>query len=419
MTMVSVYDIPNDIASDLGALTSELSNNAIMEKSKEDILGIEEDQTTEYKETFRWDTKSQNKNKKLKEEISKAVCAFLNSRGGKLFIGVNDDREVKGIESDLMLYGNENREKNKDLLTQDVRKTLISQIDTSTIHLSDTFYHILDNNEIMEIRVAASTKPAFLFNEDFIVRNGNASIKLEGKQFYDYLIDHFKYGSLNNIIIGEDDKYYINDEEYHLEPPNINLINEYIEMLKNPQISDDLFSRRLDSILSEFERFRFYDWNLKDNDYKTREAIKTVKIFIELTLGFLKSNISSSVKRKLLDIIYIFVTDDFLREIVEGNYFNELSALYENNFTERILINIIIKLGYFDNKLKSILIEAAQGEKIDILDDFSSVSLSLINEDKLTIIRELHNISNQKDKEAKKELTISIEKVIKNLEKGI
>lgn len=419
MTMISLYDIPNDIASELGAITSKLSNNTIMEKSKEDILGIEEGQTIEYKETFRWDTKSQNKNKKLKEEISKTVCAFLNSQGGKIFIGVNDDREVKGIESDLMLYDNANREKNKDLFTQDVRKTLISQIDSSTINLSDTYYHILDNNEIMEIRVAASTKPVFLFNEDFIVRNGNASIKLEGKQFYDYLIDHFKYGPLNNIIIGEDDEYYINKEEYQIDPPNINLINEYIEMLKNSQISDDLFSRRLDSILSEFERFRFYDWNLKDDDYETREAIETVKIFIEFALGFLKSNVSRSVKRGLLDIIYIFVNDDFLKEIVEENYFNELSALYEKKFTERILINIILKLGYFDNKLKSILIEAAQEEKIDLLNDFSSVSLSLINEDKLAIIKELHNISNQKDKETKKELTKSIERVIKNLEKGI
>lgn len=214
MTMIGVYDIPNDMVSELGALTSKLSNNTIMEKSKEDILGIEEGQFIEYKETFRWDTKTQNKNKKLKEEISNAVCAFLNSQGGKLFIGVNDNAEVKGIESDLKLYGNANREKNKDLFTQDVRKTLITQIDTITIDLTDTYYHIRDNNEIMEIRVAASTKPVFLFNEDFIVRNGNASIKLEGKQFYDYLIDHFKYGPLDNLIIGEDDEHYINEEKY-------------------------------------------------------------------------------------------------------------------------------------------------------------------------------------------------------------
>ncbi len=419
MIIINLYDIHDDVTSELRAITGEISNSKIMEKSIEGILGKEEDQTTEYKETFRWDTKSQNKNKNLKLEISKAVCAFLNSQGGKLFIGVNDDRDVTGIESDLRLYGIVNREKKKDLFTQDVRKTLITQIDTSTINFTETYYHILDNKEIMEIRVAASSKPVFLLNEDFIVRNGNASIKLEGKQFYDYFREHFKYNSLNDIVIEEDDEYYIDEEEYQINPPNINLINEYIEMLKKPPISEIFFIKRLERILSEFERFRFFDWDLINDDYKTQEAKKTVKIFIDFALCFLNSSVSRNIKKLLLDIIYIFANNDFLKEILKEEYINDLVTLYEMKFKERILINILIKLSYFDNKLKAILIKAAQEEKIDLLEDFSSTLLSLISDDKLSIIKELHEISNKKDFETKIELIKSIERVIKNLEFGI
>lgn len=52
---------------------------------------VVENQEIEHKETFRWDIETKRKNKNLKKEVSKAACGFLNSRGGKIFIGVDDN----------------------------------------------------------------------------------------------------------------------------------------------------------------------------------------------------------------------------------------------------------------------------------------------------------------------------------------
>ncbi len=34
----------------------------------------------------------------LNKEISKEICSFLNSSGGKILIGVNDDNKVHGVK---------------------------------------------------------------------------------------------------------------------------------------------------------------------------------------------------------------------------------------------------------------------------------------------------------------------------------
>ena len=50
----------------------------LIEKGESDML--------EFKETFRYNVKTNNKDKKLKDEISKAVCGMLNSKGGIILI---------------------------------------------------------------------------------------------------------------------------------------------------------------------------------------------------------------------------------------------------------------------------------------------------------------------------------------------
>jgi len=416
LMLVNMFNISNDLASEIEKFAERKITTD--EKERYDILGEGESSTIEYKESYRWDVKNQTKNKILKQEVSKAVCAFLNAQGGKVLIGINDDGEINGIEPDLKLFGGTTKEKSKDLFSQDIKKTLKDNIDAITIRLTDSFYHRLGNHEIMEIRVKPSTKPVFHLNEDFIVRNGNASIKLEGKDFFDYLIDRFNDGPLENYFLkdgyDEENEEYI-EREYQARTPNVSLINEYIEFLKNPQISDDLFSRRLDTIYSEFEVLRLIDWNL--HDYDCQEALDTVKNFLDFALDFLNKEIGNNMKRSLLNIIYLIIHEHTLKEIIEESYFNELSDLYEKGLSERTLINILIEMGYFEDKLKSILIKGAEEEDTELLNNFSSVQLKPINVDNMSIIRELHNISNQKLKEEKKDLANAIERVIRNLEK--
>ena len=409
LKLINIFDITEEFGFNITEIAKKKLKISKKKESIDDILGEGEGQTIEYKETFKWDVKNQNKNKSLKEDVSKAVCAFLNAQGGKVFIGVNDNREVKGIEPDLRLYGNPNRERCKDLLSQELKKTLKDHIDAITINLTDNSYRIIKGHEILEINVAPSSRPVFIFNEDFIVRNGNASIKLEGKSFHDYLVDRFNYGSLDKILHTEE--YDEFDEENYIKYPNLKLINEYIELLMTSQMSDDLILRRLDTIYLEFSRLRF----LRVFD---KESIKTINNFKDLALKFLNLNYANNIKRSLLHTLELLLYNPELEEIMRKTLMENLGALYEENLTERTLLDILIKLGYFNGKLKSELIKAIQKKNINLLENFTSISLKFVEEDKIPIIKELHSISKDLNNDSEKEFKDIIERLIKNLEEG-
>jgi len=60
-----------------------------------------ETKTTEFKQTFSWDIKEKKKAEYLIHSCLKTVVAFLNTEGGILLIGVNDDGEVTGLEEEI------------------------------------------------------------------------------------------------------------------------------------------------------------------------------------------------------------------------------------------------------------------------------------------------------------------------------
>ena len=51
---------------------------------------LAESQNTEYKESWR-------------DEYLKWICGFANAQGGRIYIGVNDDRQVVGVDDSKKL----------------------------------------------------------------------------------------------------------------------------------------------------------------------------------------------------------------------------------------------------------------------------------------------------------------------------
>ena len=49
---------------------------------------------------MKFETYQSNKNDELRFEIVETVCAFLNTKGGNLWVGVTDKRKVVGIENE-------------------------------------------------------------------------------------------------------------------------------------------------------------------------------------------------------------------------------------------------------------------------------------------------------------------------------
>lgn len=63
------------------------------------IIEQSENNKLEFKSSLQYCTKENKENKGLRFEVLKTLAAFANTDGGTLLIGVNDDREVYGLEN--------------------------------------------------------------------------------------------------------------------------------------------------------------------------------------------------------------------------------------------------------------------------------------------------------------------------------
>lgn len=65
------------------------------------LLRAGESERVEFKETARWNVRTQQRDTRMEHVIAKTVAAFLNSRGGILVIGADDKGEARGLDRDL------------------------------------------------------------------------------------------------------------------------------------------------------------------------------------------------------------------------------------------------------------------------------------------------------------------------------
>ncbi len=89
-----------------------------------EILNSGESLTVEFK---------QSKNK-LNKDVFETVCAFLNRNGGHLFLGVEDDGEIVGI--------------NPDADRKKLKKEFVTYMNNPRIRLSPTAYISIEEVEI-------------------------------------------------------------------------------------------------------------------------------------------------------------------------------------------------------------------------------------------------------------------------------
>lgn len=144
-----------------------------------------ETETLEIKSTLRFDLKEGNVNKKLEYVVAKTISAFLNTEGGTLIIGVDDDDNTLGLEKDIQTLTKQNIDGFELHLRQIIKKYLGDYFEK---YIKVTFPKI-DDKEICQIQISKSGKPVFITfegNESFFVRNGNASIPKNRQEQSEY-----------------------------------------------------------------------------------------------------------------------------------------------------------------------------------------------------------------------------------------
>jgi len=153
-----------------------------LSKSVRRLIIEGESSTLEFKSTMRKNINSGKFGKEIEIAWLKSVTAFMNSDGGILLIGVDDDGQINGIAEDEFI--------NEDKCQLHFKNLVNSHIGTAFaryIHLK--FCHF-DDKTVLVIECERVRKPVFLSigkTEDFYIRTGPSSVKLTMSSMVNYL----------------------------------------------------------------------------------------------------------------------------------------------------------------------------------------------------------------------------------------
>ena len=158
--------------------------------SLEEIITADEGMEVEYKSTFQWDVVHEKKNTALQKPCLKTIAAFLNTKGGTLVIGVNDDKEVLGLEEDLKLTRG-----TIDQFERTFRQVMDNTIGASFApYCNIRFIESQNNKQVCIVEVERSKEPSFLHMQnlhEFFIRSGNATKALSAVDQHHYIKQHF------------------------------------------------------------------------------------------------------------------------------------------------------------------------------------------------------------------------------------
>jgi len=152
----------------------------------EKIIEAGESTTVEFKSTLRWNIKAKRIDKKMEHAVLKSIVAFLNTDGGTLLVGVEDDGNLLGIELD-------------DFPNEDKYLLHFTNLVNGKIgkEISEFIKYELKNakdQKVLFVKCAKSPTPVLLNfdkQEEFYVRTGPASVALSMSQMLGYIKTRF------------------------------------------------------------------------------------------------------------------------------------------------------------------------------------------------------------------------------------
>ena len=186
----------------LGALLGTISGLFwIILKKKNELIGTQqrllqqdiaalvnagENERVEFKSSIRYDYFRKTTNRELELAIAKTIVGFMNAKGGKLIIGVDDDGSVLGLEKDFKTL----KHKNRDGYEREVYRIISTQLGHEACFSNHISFYVVNEKEICVIDIEPSKDPVYVndgADTTFYVRTGNATYPLTVKETVDYL----------------------------------------------------------------------------------------------------------------------------------------------------------------------------------------------------------------------------------------
>lgn len=156
------------------------------------LISKGENNFVELKSSMRWDYKLSQANKVLEHVIAKTISAFMNSEGGKLIIGADDDGNVLGLDNDYKTLGSK----------QNADGFLLHLDNVVNNYLGKEFHQFLTANiiqiegkDICAIEILDSNQPVYLKyegKEEFYIRASASSQQLSLIETNEYIKSHWE-----------------------------------------------------------------------------------------------------------------------------------------------------------------------------------------------------------------------------------
>ncbi len=159
-------------------ITEELT----IEDHIKELIRNGENKKLEFKETFSLNMHTLKKDQIIVHQVLKNICAFLNSDGGILLIGVTDNGLCKGCNNEIIKLHNNSEDnllkKIKDSIRDHIGLEYSEFYKVNSIHLDR-------NILLVKIDCKRSNIPCFI-GDDFYVRTNPGTDKLAGRKLIEY-----------------------------------------------------------------------------------------------------------------------------------------------------------------------------------------------------------------------------------------
>lgn len=146
-----------------------------------------ESENIEFKSTMRVNLYTNAKDQKIEMAFLKTIAAFLNTNGGVLVVGVNDDGESLGLDPD----GFENSDKFYLHAVNLIRDRMGSE---NALYIHPQFEDY-EGKQIFVVKCKPALKPVYVKDqgqEKFFARTGNSTTELNGRELEDYINLRFR-----------------------------------------------------------------------------------------------------------------------------------------------------------------------------------------------------------------------------------
>ncbi|MDA9194263.1 ATP-binding protein [Alphaproteobacteria bacterium] len=149
-----------------------------------------ETKTIEFKQSLSLDTIKKTKEKYIEDAVLKTICAFMNSDGGTLLVGVADDGSPTGVADEIQKF-----HKSNDKFLLHFKNLVSNKIGAEIYPLLEYELREFRGAQLLMVSCQKSSKEVFMNGAEFYVRTNPATDRLEGKKLLDYCKTRFNKNS--------------------------------------------------------------------------------------------------------------------------------------------------------------------------------------------------------------------------------